>query len=101
MLKHLQVFGPFTMPFHRLPSQRGNRVTENQCQSVRACVNKLMCQKGCQNAKNPRQNARKEGGNERERERRRRKIMEPTNPNAKHVLETNAQPFFDTLVGDI
>ena len=34
MLKHLQVFGPFTMPFHRLPSQRGNRVTENQCQSV-------------------------------------------------------------------
>ena len=24
MLKHLQVFGPFTMPFHRLPSYRGN-----------------------------------------------------------------------------
>ena len=34
VLKHLQVFGLFTMRFCHLPSQRGNWVTENQCQSV-------------------------------------------------------------------
>ena len=33
LLKHLQVLGPFTLPFSRF-FPLGNRLTENQCQSV-------------------------------------------------------------------